>query len=242
MTFEVRFGEEGSVEEIKTVEIVRWSCGERRRRIDQVARESEAIIRLNGIDYNQIFCLSSHLKEMTIGNLISEGFDVSHLTNIKIERKNVFLIDITMNDVEKIKPKKIGSKMRITVRDVLKFAEELDKNSFLFKKTGGTHVVGVCNGDDSIFVEDISRHCAIDKIIGICARDKIDPSQNVLVASCRETASTMKKVINGRFPIVIGLSAPTDLAIKFADEFDVTLIGFASPERFNIYTHAWRVL
>ena len=242
MTFGVRFGEEGSVEEIKTGEIVRWSYGERRRRIDQVARESEVVIRLNGINYNQIFCSSSHLEEMAIGNLISEGFDVSHVTNIKIERKNVFFIDVTMNDAEKIKPKKIGSKMRMTGRDVLKFAEELDENSFLFKKTGGTHVVGVCNGNNSIFVEDISRHCAIDKIIGICARDKIDSSQNVLVVSCRQTASTMRKVIIGRFPIVISLSAPTDLAIKFADEFGVTLIGFASPEHFNIYTHAWRIL
>jgi hypothetical protein len=51
-----------------------------------------------------------------------------HVTNIKIERKNVFFIDVTMNDAEKIKPKKIGSKMRMTGRDVLKFAEELDEN------------------------------------------------------------------------------------------------------------------
>jgi formate dehydrogenase accessory protein FdhD len=62
----------------------------------------------------------------------------------------------------------------------------------LDKTTGCTHVIGICGGRE-IFVEDISRHCAIDKAIGLAIREGIDLSNSFLVTSCRQTASTIKK-------------------------------------------------
>ena len=62
-----------------------------------------------------------------------------------------------------------------------------------------------------------------------------------LVTSCRQTISTIRKVIKAQIPIVISVSAPTDLAIKEAKEFGVTLVGFCRGSRFNIYSHGWRI-
>jgi FdhD protein len=116
----------------------------------------------------------------------------------------------------------------------------LNENSFLYQRTGCTHVIGIC-GDKEIFVEDISRHCAIDKAIGLAIRDGITLANSSLVTSCRQTASTIRKAIFCEIPIVISIAAPTDLAIKEANEYRITLIGFASSKGFNIYSHDWRI-
>ncbi|TET39942.1 MAG: hypothetical protein E3J65_02700 [Dehalococcoidia bacterium] len=73
-------------------------------------------------------------------------------------------------------------------------------------------------------------------------KNRIDLSQSVLVTSCHQTLSTIKKVIGAQIPIVITLSAPTDLAIKNADLFGITLVGFSRDQQFNLYCHHWRIL
>jgi len=63
-----------------------------------------------------------------------------------------------------------------------------------------------------------------------------------LVTSCRQTYTTVKKEICTGFPITISVSAPTALAVKEADEFGMTLIGFARDKRFNVYVNDWRIV
>ena len=53
--------------------------------------------------------------------------------------------------------------------------------------------------------------------------------------------SYIRKAIICRIPIVISIAAPTDLAVKEADEYGITFIGCTDSERFNIYSHAWRI-
>jgi FdhD protein len=93
-----------------------------------------------------------------------------------------------------------------------------------------------------MFIEDISRLCAIDKLIGLCIENGIEIPESVLLTSCRQTHSTAKKVLFVGFPITISVSAPTELAIRDAEKFGITLIGFARDNRFNVYTNDWRIL
>jgi FdhD protein len=137
-------------------------------------------------------------------------------------------------------PPKCDSKKRLNRKEVFNSVKMLNEKSFLYQSTGCTHVIGIC-GDGEVFVEDISRHCAIDKAIGLAISDGIDLSNSFLVTSCRQTASTIKKAIFCGIPIVISIAAPTDLAIKEADEYGITLIGFANSKKFNIYSNGWRI-
>ena len=119
----------------------------------------------------------------------------------------------------------------------------MNESGRLFRATGGTHVVGVFGSSRrEIFVEDVSRHCAIDKAVGLCLKMGIPTEESVLVTSCRQTYSTMRKAVNAGFEVVVSVSAPTKEAVDIARNFGITLIGFAREGRFNVYANAWRVV
>jgi len=218
------------------IEILEISRDGKRKKTDELVHEEEITIKLNG-EIHKFYCIPVDLVEMIAGNLKSRGIDPS-LSRIKQLGDNEFEVNVTKELVKT--PSKCNSQKKRTKIEVFDLIEALNENSFLYQKTGCTHVIGICE-DKTIFVEDISRHCAIDKAIGLAIRDGINLSNSFLVSSCRQTASTIRKAIFCEIPIVVSIAAPTDLAIKEANKYGITLMGFASSKRFNIYSHDWRI-
>ena len=218
------------------IEILEISKDGKRNKTDELIHEEEIIVKLNG-EIHKFYCIPVDLEEMIAGNLKSRGIDPSS-SRLKKLGANKFEVNFPQELVKT--PKDCDSQRKRTKGEVFDLIEALNKNSFLYQKTGCTHVIGICE-DKEIFVEDISRHCAIDKAIGLAIRDGINLSNSFLVTSCRQTASTIIKAIFCEIPIVVSIAAPTNLAIKEANKYGITLIGFASPERFNIYSHDWRI-
>ena len=232
-----------------TVEISDIRDDMRRYRTDVVVREAEVTIKVGGRVCTRLFCLPSDFEELATGYLRSEGFDTSYVSKIEVEAVGPEIFEILVALEKKVwrKPCKVVSGLKIKREEVFRYAKELDECGLIFKKTGGTHVVACFDLNfnrkrDGLFVEDVSRHCAIDKLIGICSKNGTKITGSVLVTSCRQSRSTMKKAISAGFPVVISVSAPTHLAIRDAAEFGVTLVGFARDNRFNVYTHEWRIL
>jgi FdhD protein len=62
------------------------------------------------------------------------------------------------------------------------------------------------------------------------------------VVSGRASFEILQKALVARVPMIVAVGAPSSLAVEMAERFGLTLIGFASRERFNIYTHAERVV
>lgn len=251
---------------VDTVEIVRWDENKKIKKTDLVIREANVLVQINGKDYRRFSSSPSHFNYLATGIFITDGFDSRLIKQVDVLREGrTYTVNISTRDkvldsvgldildkmngldrtdyIEtcKIKPKKIISQLSIPKDLVSDLVKKLDDNSFSFKKTGGTHVVGIYHEKTFTAVEDISRHSAIDKAIGLSFLNGVPSSSSVIVVSCRQTESIINKIIMGGFPIVIGLSAPTDAAIYLANDFNVTLIGFASKNRFNIYTNDWRV-
>ena len=218
------------------IEILEISKDGKRNKTDKLVHEEEIIVKLNG-EIHKFYCIPVDLEEMITGNLKSRGID-PFSSRLKKLGGNKFEVNFPQELVKT--PKDCDSQRKRTKGEVFDLIEALNKNSFLYQKTGCTHVIGICE-DKEIFVEDISRHCAIDKAIGLAIRDGINLSNSFLVTSCRQTASTIIKAIFCEIPIVVSIAAPTNLAIKEANKYGITLIGFASPERFNIYSHDWRI-
>lgn len=218
------------------IEILGISKDGKWEKIDELVHEEEIIVKLNG-EIHKFYCIPVDLEEMIAGNLKSKGIDPS-LSRIKKLGSNEFEVNVPEELVKT--PGNCDSQKKLTKKEVFESVEALNENSFLYRKTGCTHVIGI-RGDKEIFVEDISRHCAIDKAIGLAIRDGITLANSSLITSCRQTASTIIKAIFSEIPIVISIAAPTDLAIKEANEYGITLIGFASSKGFNIYSHDWRI-
>ena len=121
----------------------------------------------------------------------------------------------------------------------------LRENQSEFSKTGSIHASGLfkSNGDLISVKEDVGRHNALDKLIGnSLINNQIDPLAQFITCSGRLNFELVQKVLMTDIGIMIGVGAPTSLAIDLANKFDMTLIGFVKRDSFNVYTNNKKVI
>src|ERR1044072_7266320 len=113
-----------------------------------------------------------------------------------------------------------------------------------FARTGGLHATGLFTpaGELLIVREDVGRHNAMDKVIGRALRDGLVPLHpHVLCVSGRLSFELVQKAAVAGAPILVGVGAPTSLAVELAADRGLTLDGFARKGYTNVYTHPARV-
>jgi FdhD protein len=114
-----------------------------------------------------------------------------------------------------------------------------------FERTGGLHATGLFSAAGELLLarEDVGRHNAMDKVIGAALRDGAVPlSSKILCVSGRLAFELVQKAAVAGAPILVGVGAPTSLAIELAAERNMTLAGFARGDRVNVYTGAQRLV
>lgn len=113
-----------------------------------------------------------------------------------------------------------------------------------FRRTGGLHATGLFEADGELLYtrEDVGRHNAMDKVVGRALLDgRLPLSGRVLCVSGRLSFELVQKAAVAGAPILIGVGAPSSLAIELADDRGLTLCGFARRGGVNVYTHPQRI-
>ena len=143
------------------------------------------------------------------------------------------------------KDKTLSSEPKLSKEIIIQSPDILRKNQSEFAKTGGIHASGLFLSDGKLvnIKEDVGRHNALDKLIGnALIKGQIDPINQFITCSGRLNFELIQKVLMTNIGILIGVGAPTSLAIDLANKFDITLIGFVKRDSFNIYTNNKKVI
>ncbi len=113
-----------------------------------------------------------------------------------------------------------------------------------FDETGGLHAAAVFdrNGDFVAVMEDVGRHNAVDKVVGQLLREGRLPGSDLgIIVSGRASFELMQKTLVAGMPMLVAVSAPSSLAVRLAQEFNMTLVGFLRGDTFNIYAGEERI-
>ena len=181
----------------------------------------------------------------TINN--SENVDIDKIKRNFLTNSSCGVCGKTsLDSLEIIKKDKIVKSLpKIDHEIIMKSPTTLRENQSEFSKTGGIHASGLFSdkGDVVAIKEDVGRHNALDKLIGYVLEKKLlNPSNQFLTCSGRLNFELVQKALMSNIGVLIGVGAPTSLAIDLANKFDMTLVGFVKQDSFNIYSNKERII
>lgn len=236
---------------------------------DAVAKESPLTIILNNQELVTLLCSPKDLKYLAVGFLSSEGFlgSKDEIKKIIVDNERGVVRLETVEDKEFTQDvlfkriissgcgrgasfysavdatsQKVKSQMKILADEIFMLVNEFQHSSEVYLATHGVHSAALCdNKSILVFSNDIGRHNAIDKIFGRCLLENILTNDRMIITSGRISSEILHKVAKRGIPIIISISAPTNLGVRIADNLGITLIGSVRGKRMNVYTHAGRI-
>ncbi|NVK53492.1 MAG: formate dehydrogenase accessory sulfurtransferase FdhD [Flavobacteriaceae bacterium] len=125
-----------------------------------------------------------------------------------------------------------------TIKNVTKMFSYMRKHQAVFERTGGSHAAAIFDKKYSLLTikEDIGRHNAVDKTIGkLINENKIHDAKYMLVSG-RVSYEIVSKAFFARISVIIAVSACSSLAIDYAKEFGICLMGFTRANKMTIYS------
>ncbi|XEC95092.1 formate dehydrogenase accessory sulfurtransferase FdhD [Paenibacillus tarimensis] len=237
---------------------------------DDIAVEYPMTIVVDGEEFATMVCTPTHLEEMVYGFLASEGLIrfANEVLSLSIDKSRGYAYVVLKNkqtinkdyyskrfigsccgksrqfyfknDVRTART--VMSRTQITVEQCFARMKEMQEQSRDFLVSGGVHNAAMCAPEGLIIArEDIGRHNALDKIFGYCLRNRVNPSDKLIVFSGRISSEVLLKAAKIGVGIVLSKSAPSTLALDLADQLGITTVGFIRGSSLNIYTHPERI-
>ncbi len=258
---------QNKVEDTKIKKIIRFKNGIKTEVNDIIVNETSFVISLQCEIIGILTCTLSNMDDLVVGYLISSGvvWERNKLINIEyISDKQKYDVTLENNNIlqeseyQVIKPLGCASgdsifirlkrgernlaEITINANEISGLMIEFNKTSELFKTTGGVHSAALADSQNIlVFREDIGRHNAVDKVFGSLYIQKQSLDDKILLTSGRISSEIVMKSINAGVQIIVSRSAPTYKGIELAEQNNITLIGFARSNNFNIYSGFERV-
>lgn len=249
-----------------------FSMKKTQKTTDFIAEEKPIHIFVNKTFWATILCSPFEIEALVIGHLLSEGIikSINELTDIILGEENSCMVNLhpQINVKERIglsrlhqrvvtsacggqkayqfsrKPRKITSKLNVAAKIIFEAVKQLNFKAKTYRQTGGVHAAALYNSKGILVAlsEDVGRHNAVDKVIGIAALKKLSFPDLFLASTGRLSGDIVFKAAKLGIPIVATLGAALDSGVEMAKKANLTLAGFVRGNRINIYTYPKRIL
>ena len=248
------------------VTYVRYAGGESRQMERPVVREAPWTIHVNDQELATLFCTPDKLAFLVLGFLAAEGLienlddvlllqvceDQEGVIDVRLDGQEVappgrpILLSgcgrgITFDDLSAIHPK-IDSSLQVATSEISRLMRELRRQAEIHRTVGGTHASALSDGNQLLVVaEDVGRHNTLDKIRGECLFHGMPTKDHLLLTTGRISSEMVTKAVKMKVPIVASRSTPTDLAVKLARDWEMTVVGYVRGGKLNVYSRPDRI-
>ena len=227
---------------------------------ENVVKDETITLTINSNISRSLSAIEDSLKEFAVGYLFNENMvkSLDDIKSIEIEGPQINVeIDDTLlktnetvlcsdsaggwrSKIKDVNP--VESDFQVSVRELLDRIEELKNNAEIWQVTGGTHVAGIVYDGQFVVKEDVSRHVAVDKVIGYGILHGFDLKNSYVIYSGRMPADMVIKMTRAGVPILASNAAPANSGYNIAKKGNITLVGFLRGQRCNIYNNQNRIL
>lgn len=230
-----------------------------------VCEELNVTMFINEKKFITFMCTPDNLKELAIGHLFTRNLieDIDDIDSIRVcnTLKNIYILsefisideDFSLNTVLSsacgsspifnLKNNKIlESKTLFNIKKLKDATIKMFELAKKHKETGGMHSCAAYNNKrDIISIEDVGRHNAVDKIIGVCLSKNYDFENSAIISTGRISTDIILKCIGAKIPVVVTRSIPTTSALELAKQNGITVIGRIMAREPIIYLNEARI-
>lgn len=135
-----------------------------------------------------------------------------------------------------------GEQVKVSMQSIFKAHNAMRSKQALQNVTGATHACAWADSKGNIeYVrEDVGRHNALDKLLGALIKQGVQGG--FILTSSRASYEMVQKVVMAGFDVLAAISAPTGLAVRIANEYGVTLLGFVREQQYVAYSRANKIV
>mgnify|MGYP005685555417 FL=1 len=138
---------------------------------------------------------------------------------------------------------KLNPDMRISTRQLMHLSKAINTAPSLYLTAGAIHGCVLCTADKPlIYVEDIGRHNAVDKIAGYMFMENIAPEDKLFYTTGRLTSEMVIKTVLMGISVLVSRSGFTEAGVRLARQAGLTLIGRAKGSRFVALSGQQRII
>ena len=199
-------------------------------------------------------------KESLIFDILEEKPNGFAIINVTIPKENIgkgylnkrTLLSVSscgicgkqhIEDIE-LKGNSLNHQKKISLQEIISMSKKMRASQGTFDETGGSHAAAIFDSENNLLAikEDIGRHNAVDKAIGQLVNDTMLSSANCLLVSGRVSYEIVSKAFIAKIGIIVAVSACSSLAIDYAKEFGICLIGFHRNHKITIYANPSKII
>ncbi len=227
--------------------------------------EALVSIYVNGHELATIMCSPLDQEALALGFLYNEGV-IKSLDDVRLLKANVArtLVDVYLSRADFEPPRRmlltsgcgggitlqyltesnppLETTFATTPEVVFSRMKDLHGAAHLYNRVRGVHTSVLGNQERLLIsAEDVGRHNTIDKIAGKALQMGLSTRNCILISSGRISSEMLTKARHLEIPLVVSRTAPTSIAVRLAQAWNICVVGYMRQNRMQVYTHPQRL-